>query len=243
MYQTPEAEDIEAEEVCYLLRFPGSAAIKGLVNGALASLVFENAWEQDGSLLPADTAQVFKQMLLNAEYRCMIGSIIPFAGSGVPSWALLCDGSEYDASLYPKLFAALDDAFKTVDSFVTPNLINRTVIGSKTSEEGDFVFANEGGEVEHTISVSEMPYHSHTNAPHSHTDLGHTHVYSPPGISLPVVAPGEAPVQAVNLLPGITGTGFAELTFDSIDIDSTGESEPHNNMPPYLALKWIIVAK
>ncbi len=242
MYQTPDTGDV-VDDVCYILRFPGSYAFKGLVAGALASLIYENAWEEDGTLSPQDTARIFKTMLANAEYRCMIGTLLPFAGSDVPAWALLCDGAEYDAADYPKLFAALDDAFKSGDSFVVPNLINKTVVGSKTSEEGDFVFADEGGEVEHIVSVAEMPFHSHTNAPHTHTDAGHSHVYSPPGTSIPVVAPGEVPVTAINLLPGITGTGYASLIAASIDIDSTGESEPHNNMPPYIALKWIIVAK
>lgn len=242
MYQTPDTEDV-IEDTCYVLRFPGSAAFKGLVNGALASLIFENGWEEDGTLTPQETAQIFKQMLANAEHRCMIGSIMPFAGADIPAWALLCDGSEYDATLYPKLFAVLDDAFKSEDSFVVPDMIDKTAVGAKAASIGSFDFAEVGGEIEHIVSVAEMPFHSHTNSPHTHTDAGHAHGIQY-WITTPVLEPGEVPAMTpVPIVPSFTDVGYANISSNSVDIDSTGESEPHNNMQPFIALKWIIVAK
>lgn len=242
MYQTPNTEDA-AGETCYVLRFPDTAAFKGLVNGALASLVFENSWAEDGTLSPQDTAQIFKQMLVSAEHRCMIGMIFPSPHADVPSYALLCDGSTYSKAAYPKLWAALADEFKTDDTFSVPDLVNRVVVGAKTEGHGDFSFASEGGEITHVISEAELPTHTHTNTPHSHTDLGHSHSIGRT-ITTPVLEPGEVPaLTPIPIIADFTGIGYASIQANGVDIDPTGEFEPHNNMQPYMALKWVIVYK
>lgn len=243
MYQTPDTEDV-VENECYILRFPGSAAFKGLVNGALASLIFESSWEADGTLPPEDTAQIFKQMLVNAEYRCMIGSIIPMATTDIPSWALPCNGATYSKDTYPKLWAALADVFKTDDDFTVPDLVDRTIVGAKTGIPGSFDFASTGGEIDHELTVEEMPTHTHDNSPHTHIDTGHSHDVAWL-VDFPVVVPGEDPVgaQIVPLIPTQTGTASANLTSVSVSIDESGEGETHNNMPPYMALRWVIVAR
>jgi len=115
------------------------------------------------------------------------------------------------------------------DHFITPDLRGRTLIGYGELETYNFPFGDAAGEVYVTLTEDEMPTHSHT-------DLGHTHTYSPPGISAPVVAPGEVPVQAVNLIPGITGVGNANLT-------NAGGGEAHVNMQPYYAVKYCVQAR
>jgi len=97
-----------------------------------------------------------------------------------------------------------------------------------TPAEG-FEVNESGGEESHVLTVPEL-------AEHTHTDSGHTHSYSPPGASILVVAPGEAPVAAINLIPGSTGSGSA-------NIQNTGDSEPHNNMQPYRALRYGVIAR
>jgi microcystin-dependent protein len=243
MYQTPEAEDV-VEDVCYLLRFPGSFAFKGLVAGALASLIFESSWEADGTLSPQDTAQIFKTMMLNAEYRCMIGSIIPMATASVPDWALPCNGATYAKTTYPKLWEVLADVFKTETDFTLPDMRDKTVVGAKTGIGGSFELGDTGGEIDHTLTVEEMPEHSHDNSAHTHIDTGHSHSI-PLLIDFPVVVPGEDPVgaQIVPIISAQTGTSSANLTSNSISIDPEGSGDPHNNMPPFMALHWVIVAR
>jgi len=241
-FLTPDAAT-GAGETCYMLRFPDTTGYRALVDGALAALVFESSWEEHGTETIQETAQNFKRMLLSAEHRCMIGSVIPMAREIVPDWALPCNGETYNREDYPKLWELINAVYKTGDTFTVPNLINRTVVGAKVAGEGAFDFDERGGEIDHTMTASEMPSHFHTSQPHNHFDYGHQHFYNSPGITIPVVAPGEAPVTAPNFLGGQTITGYANISSAVVDIDPSGADEPHNNMPPFVALTWVIVAR
>lgn len=173
----------------------------------------------------------------------MIGSIVPVVTADVPEWGLLCNGATYSRAAYPKLWAALHPAFKTDDFFSVPDLRSKTLVGAKSTGGEGWAMAEYGGEIEHTLTAHEMPEHYHTSPPHGHTDIGHNHYYSAPGVTLPVVAPGEVPVLAPNFLGGFTATGYASLTQTSVTINPTGDGQPHNNMPPFMALNFVIVWK
>lgn len=69
-----------------------------------------------------------------------------------------------------------------------------------------------GGEASVTISEGEMPSHVH--------GIG--------GAGTSIAAPGAVPVLTPSILPGSTG--------------ATGGDAAHNNIPPYLALAFYIVA-
>lgn len=137
----------------------------------------------------------------------MIGEV-KFITTAIPTWCLLCDGAEYDESEYPELFAVIDDAYKTgADTFVVPDLIDRFALGST-------VPASEGGESEHTLTIGEMP--------------AHTHGEQDPGLVTVDVTVPTATALSDPGLPSQTG--------------STGGGNPHNNMPPYHTLIPVIVA-
>lgn len=162
----------------------------------------------------------------------MIGSIFPYMTAAPPTGTLICDGAAHSRLDYPDLYAALDGAFIVdADFFVTPDLRDRAVIGAGDAGGSSTPHAvgEIGGEEAHTLTEGEL-------ATHTHSDAGHTHSYSSQGITTPVVAPGEVPVALINLFPAITGVGFAS-------IQNTGSNLPHNNMQPFLALNYCVVAK
>lgn len=76
------------------------------------------------------------------------------------------------------------------------------------------VIASTGGSETHTLTNSEMPVHSHT--------------YGKPEIPTLVFAPGEVPVATLDIFPDVTG--------------NTGGGQAHNNMPPFMAVRWAIWA-
>jgi len=77
----------------------------------------------------------------------------------------------------------------------------------------DYEAGDTGGETEHTLTAAEMP--------------AHTHSYELAVLATDIL--GAEPAPSLNSLSAsVTG--------------STGGGEPHNNMPPYLALNWAIYA-
>lgn len=155
----------------------------------------------------------------------LVGAILPHAMADISSLMMLpCDGAAYQRVDYPLLYAALDPALIIdADNFTVPDLRDSLPLG-----EGDtFLFNDVGGEVEHTLTGLEMPTHTHDNAPHAHTEVI--------AIASVVAAIAGLPVPAAIPSVGLT-------SFESISINPAGESEPHNNMPPYRVVRWAIVA-
>lgn len=233
--------------ICRRLRIPASADFLALVTGALASLIYEKNYEPHGSYSPADTAQAFKRMLADMETGdCMIGEIKAFMRETLPDNCLPCDGSVYNRADYPDLYAVLPAMFRLdADTFVTPNLTERGLVGNSGSlgTQG-YNVGEEIGAGAIQLTEAQLAPHTHTNSPHSHTDTGHAHTYNnAPGITIPVPSPGEVVALAPSLIPGVTNLASAVLTSSSITIDPAGEGEPIDIRNPDTVILWGIVAR
>ena len=150
-----------------------------------------------------------------------MGTIVAFAlpAQNIPAGWLPCDGS-----VIPSKYQALITA---LGSNNTPNLAGRALIGTgkpNNDKQSDgttpnFTTTNNwplnytGGEYVHTLSVNEMPQHAHD------------YQYINPL--------GE---EAENFYSG----SYWEPTMVNATTANTGGNQPHNNMPPYLAINYII---
>lgn len=116
-----------------------------------------------------------------------IGGIIMWSGSitAIPDKWALCNGANG-----------------------TPDLRNKFVLGAGNS----YAVGNIGGEATHTLSVSEMPSHSH--------DMLNLCLRQRPN------GPGDSDITVQ------WNQGFRT--------SDTGGNQPHNNMPPYYALAYIM---
>ncbi len=166
-----------------------------------------------------------------------VGVIKLFAGvTAPPGWAF-CHGQELSISQYPALFAQLGTAYggDGVTSFALPDLRGRVPVGAGSGPGLPQVLHGEkGGEAAHTLLQAELPTHSHAlavsnaNASVSAPEQGNA-------IATPGFMSGREfiPTLGYNSAPPNT-------ILNQQSVGSTGDSEPHNNMQPFLGLNFII---
>jgi len=213
---TPDS--IPTNRVCRMLSIPASSEWLALVSGALLELTKEWNWEQSGSITAEQAAEEAASFFMDyyEERPCMIGAIIPYATSTLPTGTLACDGSTYNKSDYPALYASLDSAY-IVDatSFRVPDLRGRSVIGTgQGSGLTNRAIDSNGGEETHVLTTAELAAHAHSI-----------------NSSIVLYTVGPAPAAVLGGVPPITATNNA------------GSGGAHENMHPWRALKYAIVAR
>lgn len=97
-----------------------------------------------------------------------IGTVNPFLGAVAPFGYLLLQGQKVSKTTYPELYAICGTTFgpETSTEFTLPDLRGQTIAGYK---EGDSIFGTLGGLIgaltvttqNHTLTVNEIPVHSH----------------------------------------------------------------------------------
>ena len=151
------------------------------------------------------------------------GLILQYAAETPPNGWLLCDGSEVFREDYSQLFALISTTYGEGDGATTfnlPDFRGRMAIGLDNmggtsadrvvNAEADALGGSDGEEM-HQLTVDEIPSHNHTVSGATNTSG------SPMNISM-------------------MGIGINQ----SKSTNSSGLDQPHNNMPPYLAVNYII---
>jgi microcystin-dependent protein len=156
-----------------------------------------------------------------------IGTVLTHAGELPPEGCLICDGSEQLIAEYPELYGVIGTRYGAGDGLTTfnlPDLRDKVVLGvSSTRALGSI-----GGEETHVISIAEMPVHTHVQNSHGHAIGQYTAVFPS----------GTSPWGAYL---GFTDAG--NRTFDTVATNqNAGQGLAHNNMQPYVALTYVIVA-
>lgn len=164
-----------------------------------------------------------------------IGEIRIFAGNFAPKGWALCNGQIMPIQQNTALFSILGVQYggdgKT--NFALPNLNGRTPIGQGS---GQGLTSRTVGQAvgSQTVSLlaSEMPVHTHT--PMGNTQVGTTTdpanaVWAEFGVG------GRGGITPVNLFNPTPDTPMSPLA-----LNTSGGSQPHNNMQPFLAMNYII---
>lgn len=137
-------------------------------------------------------------------------------------WAQ-CDGQLLPINQNQALFSLLGTTFggNGQTNFALPDNRGRTPI-----EVGNgHTLGQKGGEQAHTLSVAEMPQHTHT------------------GQAQPANATTGNPTN--GMLAGVTSFAYRNsltnlTTLGAATVTNTGGSQAHQNMQPYLALNFCI---
>jgi len=154
-----------------------------------------------------------------------VGAIIHSFRDTTPFKWLWCDGATYTKVDYPDLWDAMPDDFKTATDFTLPDLRNQFLYGINTgSEIGDV-----GGEVNHQLTLAELPAHAHTILPHTHAFSWST-----------ALSGANTRVQRTTVAStsALVNTDGGTLTTTELK----GGLGSHNNMPPYTKARIIIKA-
>jgi microcystin-dependent protein len=150
-----------------------------------------------------------------------LGEIRIVSWSFAPRGWAFCNGQLLPVSQNAPLFTLLGKTYggDGQTTFSLPNLQGLTPIHMGNG----FTIGQQGGEQAHTLTIDEAATHTHSAAGSSTS--------------------GDSPVPAGNYLGGADNF-YAPLqnatTLPSATIASTGGSQPHNNMQPYLVLSFVI---
>ena len=152
-----------------------------------------------------------------------VGEIRMFAGNFAPAGWMFCEGQLLPISEYETLFNLIGTTYggDGESTFALPDLRGRLPIHFGNG----FTLAETGGVEEVTLTVSQIPAHSH------------------PFLA---TSSNSNDANAINNVPSQATAGFPYLNANPPvamapgSISSVGGSQPHNNFQPYLCVDFII---
>lgn len=229
-------------EGAILLPVPFVSWFNDSVVNALSEMTIGNNWLGDDFARIEDAKAYASEMIARMQILNFnpfpIGLIVPFASDTPPDGYLLCDGTSYATADYPELFTVISYNFGgSGANFNVPSLFNRSVVGSGA----DFAYMDVGGAETVTLATGEMPSHNHSAANPTIIDPSHSHVVTS---VLPTLITIGAGVPAPSAVPSVGSTAPALTGISALAgaIGNTGGDGAHENMPPFMALPYIIYA-
>ena len=152
-----------------------------------------------------------------------LGQIILFAGNFAPRGWALCEGQLLSINQNQALFSLFGTIYggDGRTTFQLPDLRGRSPVSEGNGPGlSSYALGQKGGFERNTITMQQMPPHSH-----------------PVGVPTSTAAGGEAEgfLAAANI--------YAEdsnATYGGVTVSHNGGGQPVNNVQPYLALNYIV---
>ncbi|WP_323769529.1 phage tail protein [Antarctobacter sp.] len=161
-----------------------------------------------------------------------IAQVIPFAGNFAPRGWAFCDGQLLPVSQNTALFSLVGTIYggDGRTTFALPDLRGRAAVNPGRGPGLTPYTLGEKGGVE-TVTLTELQIPNHNHSVKSRAESRGGNLTDPAG----------------NMLASGTTVYRANTPADDVDMDpamiqetTVGGSQSHNNMPPYLALNFII---
>ena len=196
---------------------------------------FRNIWFSEGITLISYNGQWFVKSSSNDVLPKR--SIIMWGGNetNIPNGWRLCDGGSLNNVTTPDLRGRFvlpyNDGVAGVNGSSADGGNTNTGTGARTSTTLSGTVGLTGGEVLHTITTNEMTTHNH-----GITDPGHYHSYVN-NVNDQNTDNAFATETAADQLDISQNTGTSTT---GITVNNTGGSQPHNNIPPFYVLAYIM---
>jgi microcystin-dependent protein len=143
-----------------------------------------------------------------------------------PKGWLMCNGQTLAISQYNALFSLIGTFYggNGVSTFQLPNLQGSAPLHmGNPNYGGAYVMGETGGEINVTLSYNQMPSHNHPIS----------------GVSTTAgLEPAAGNAFATSAQNPYAASGGATMNANSLT--QVGGGQPHNNLPPYLVLNFVI---
>jgi microcystin-dependent protein len=160
-----------------------------------------------------------------------VGTIIPYTSLTIPDGWLTCDGRELSRSEFIELFTVIGTTYgigNGLTTFNVPDLRGRDIIGiGQGASMTDRNLGQQGGSETKVLTINQLPSHTHGILVSSST------------AGLEFADNGKE-----DVLVGDHGGVYLNNTTNSLQpfIQSTGNNDPIDIMPPFLVCNYIIKA-
>lgn len=153
-----------------------------------------------------------------------VGEIRMFAGNFAPAGWMFCDGQLLPISENETLFQLIGTTYggDGQSTFAVPDLRGRVPLHVGNG----FILAETGGAEEITLTVNQIP--AHTHVPQANSGNGSS---SDPTNNFWAAQPA---------LLQYSVTGSANVNLPANTLAATGGNQPHTNFQPYLCVDFII---
>lgn len=189
------------------------------------------------------TISLFVLLLFSSNIKAAqpyVGEIRMFAGNFAPAGWMFCEGQLLPISEYETLFQLIGTTYggDGESTFALPDLRGRAPMHAGSNNGYTFQLAETGGQEEVTLTVNQIPSHTHGAGFQMGVSNKAGTVDTPSGN-----------VPAVNGLRGFEYASSSNASMGGTAVISgatptqttlAGGSQPHNNMQPYVCINYII---
>lgn len=157
-----------------------------------------------------------------------VGEIRMFAGNFAPTGWMFCEGQLLPIADYDTLFNLIGTTYggDGQSTFALPDLRGRVPVHQGTGTTGvTYVIGESAGVEEVTLTTQQIPSHTHPML--ASNSIGNS-------------ANPEGAVLAESSVASLFQAGTPSTPMATQSITSTGGSQPHSNLQPYLCVDFII---
>ena len=157
-----------------------------------------------------------------------IGEIRIFGGNFAPTGWAFCDGRLLSIAEYDTLFTLIGTTYggDGQQTFALPDLRGRLPLHQGVDGGTPYVIGAQGGVETVTLTQNQLPVHTHALSASATTPTQ-------------LVPTGNVTAEATKRFYTANATNLQPMAANAIG-SSTGGSQPHSNLQPYLCVSFII---